>query len=329
MMTPETDLTTRLRQHELKTWPEFFEPVFTGRKAFELRKNDRDFREGDELWLREWQPMQGYTGRECWRLVTYLKRAEDFHWEAGVLASGYVLMGVCESKAVALGAASPVRLEEERVFGASANPEAGPMRNTERPSGVQALGSSDAPNAFILDARRLYAVARDRFIREASPIVAKDARLRAVAWSILGAIGEVSVDEGIAALQREASALPVPATGPQDDGGTSRSCTCHPDDHPPVPCAEKYAYSECVAAAARRSVPATGPSLRALPDVIAKWSNRADRGFNPEESDESYAYWQGVRAVLDDLGRALAAGSAPSVIPKADHEDDHTRVDSQ
>lgn len=27
-----------------------------------------------------------------------------------------------------------------------------------------------------------------------------------------------------------------------------RACTCHPDDNPPVPCAEKYAYSECVAA---------------------------------------------------------------------------------
>lgn len=27
-----------------------------------------------------------------------------------------------------------------------------------------------------------------------------------------------------------------------------RSCTCHPDDNPPVPCAEKYAYSECAAA---------------------------------------------------------------------------------
>jgi hypothetical protein len=24
-----------------------------------------------------------------------------------------------------------------------------------------------------------------------------------------------------------------------------RSCTCHPDDNPPVPCAEKYASSEC------------------------------------------------------------------------------------
>jgi len=28
-------------------------------------------------------------------------------------------------------------------------------------------------------------------------------------------------------------------------------CTCHPDDNPPRPCPQKYAYSECVAAAER------------------------------------------------------------------------------
>jgi hypothetical protein len=28
----------------------------------------------------------------------------------------------------------------------------------------------------------------------------------------------------------------------------SRSCTCHPDDNPPVPCAQMYALSECRAA---------------------------------------------------------------------------------
>jgi hypothetical protein len=162
-----------------------------------------------------------------------------------------------EANSVALGAASPVRLEEERVFGASANPEAGPMRNTESPSGVQALGSSDAPNAFILEARRLYAVARDRFIREASPIVAKDARLRAVAWSILGAIGEVSVDEGIAALQREASALPVPATRHNSDAAGS-------DDRETSAsrAAEGYALPH-PAASETVPVPATGPPLRA------------------------------------------------------------------
>lgn len=26
----------------------------------------------------------------------------------------------------------------------------------------------------------------------------------------------------------------------------TRPCTCHPDDNPPVPCAEKYALSDCV-----------------------------------------------------------------------------------
>lgn len=30
---------------------------------------------------------------------------------------------------------------------------------------------------------------------------------------------------------------------------TDRSCTCHPDDNPPVPCPQKFALSECRAAA--------------------------------------------------------------------------------
>jgi hypothetical protein len=32
----------------------------------------------------------------------------------------------------------------------------------------------------------------------------------------------------------------------------ARTCTCHPDDNPPVPCAQKFAYSECVAAQSAR-----------------------------------------------------------------------------
>ena len=30
---------------------------------------------------------------------------------------------------------------------------------------------------------------------------------------------------------------------------SDRPCTCHPDDNPPVPCPQKYAYGECVTAA--------------------------------------------------------------------------------
>ena len=42
--------------HELKTWPEFFTETRSGRKKFELRRNDRDFRVGDQLLLKEWDP---------------------------------------------------------------------------------------------------------------------------------------------------------------------------------------------------------------------------------------------------------------------------------
>ena len=36
---------------------------------------------------------------------------------------------------------------------------------------------------------------------------------------------------------------PLPAQGPVDVN--VRSCTCHPDDNPPSPCAKQYATNEC------------------------------------------------------------------------------------
>jgi Domain of unknown function (DUF3850) len=42
--------------HDLKTWPRFFEAVASGAKPFEWRKDDRDYRVGDILNLREWAP---------------------------------------------------------------------------------------------------------------------------------------------------------------------------------------------------------------------------------------------------------------------------------
>lgn len=46
----------------------------------------------------------------------------------------------------------------------------------------------------------------------------------------------------------------------------ARACTCHPDDDPPVPCAERYALSHCRAASAARALiaPLTRPELEAL-----------------------------------------------------------------
>jgi hypothetical protein len=61
------------RVHELKTWPEYYDHLVDGSKTFEFRLNDRGFKVGDVLHLREWeQPLARYTGREMYRRVTYM-----------------------------------------------------------------------------------------------------------------------------------------------------------------------------------------------------------------------------------------------------------------
>lgn len=49
-----------MREHELKTDPAVFAATFAREKAFEIRKNDRNFQVGDVLRLRETK----YTGEE-------------------------------------------------------------------------------------------------------------------------------------------------------------------------------------------------------------------------------------------------------------------------
>lgn len=74
--------------HELKILAEFFAPVVSGEKTFELREDDRGFRAGDVLVLREWNPRtKEYTGRALRRRVTYLVSG----WG---LARGYVCMAL-------------------------------------------------------------------------------------------------------------------------------------------------------------------------------------------------------------------------------------------
>lgn len=76
--------------HELKTWPEYFNEVYQGRKNFEVRINDRDYKVGDELMLMEWDKIdESYTGREIYCKVTYILHGGGFG-----ISSGYVVMSI-------------------------------------------------------------------------------------------------------------------------------------------------------------------------------------------------------------------------------------------
>lgn len=83
-----------VKQHDLKCWPSPFEAVWEGKKRFEWRMNDRDYRVGDLLRLREWSPIsEQYTGREVVAGVTYMLTAPDFGVPQGmcILSLGWLL----------------------------------------------------------------------------------------------------------------------------------------------------------------------------------------------------------------------------------------------
>lgn len=89
-----------VREHDLKTWPKHFQAVYDGDKPFELRYNDRGFKVGDVLLLREWRPrldyarsFQGsYTGRAVRARVTYI--LDEYEELPEFVADNFVIMGI-------------------------------------------------------------------------------------------------------------------------------------------------------------------------------------------------------------------------------------------
>lgn len=77
--------------HELKCWPDYFEQIDEGKKTFEFRKDDRGFKEGDYLRLREWNVKdRSYTGRELICYVSYILGSVGFNG----IPEGWVIMSI-------------------------------------------------------------------------------------------------------------------------------------------------------------------------------------------------------------------------------------------
>lgn len=92
----------KLNIHELKILPIYFEEVVKGNKTFEIRKDDRDFKIGDILLLKEYDPDKKYldikdeethySGKKILKKILYvLKDIPSLG-----LKEGYVLLGIKE-----------------------------------------------------------------------------------------------------------------------------------------------------------------------------------------------------------------------------------------
>lgn len=74
--------------HELKTLQPFFDDVRKGHKRFEIRKNDRNFKVGDDLCLKEFDGKE-FTGDIWYVHINYILHGGNFGLE-----DGYVILGL-------------------------------------------------------------------------------------------------------------------------------------------------------------------------------------------------------------------------------------------
>ena len=119
------------RTHELKTWRPFWEAVADGRKRFEVRKNDRDYRTGDRLLLLE-TDSGAFTGR--WQAVRVTFMLEDAA-QFGVVP-GYVVLGI-EPEAAQSAAPTPAALVEDAEAWGNADCRPSRPRSTQAAVAVE------------------------------------------------------------------------------------------------------------------------------------------------------------------------------------------------
>lgn len=85
-----------MKRHNLKILPQYFEAQIAGIKPFEFRKNDREFKVGDEIKLNEISAKLGEnykpTGRACLVRITYILASHPGNEFEGIEV-GYCVLG--------------------------------------------------------------------------------------------------------------------------------------------------------------------------------------------------------------------------------------------
>ena len=77
-----------MKTHDLKIYPQYFEDVRSGRKTFEIRKNDRNYKVGDLLQLIKYNPLNEALGGVIKVEITYILDDRTY------LQKGYVALGI-------------------------------------------------------------------------------------------------------------------------------------------------------------------------------------------------------------------------------------------
>lgn len=93
------------KTHKFKTTEPYFSDVFSGRKTFDVRKNDRDFQVGDYIRLRKYDAQNdSYSGDEIVVGVIYILHLSDF---IEGLEEDYVVLGIVVISKVEIGKSKP------------------------------------------------------------------------------------------------------------------------------------------------------------------------------------------------------------------------------
>lgn len=74
--------------HAVKIKPQYFKDLVTGKKTFEVRKNDHNYKVGDIIALNEFDDKSGYTDKSALFVITYVMTDKEY------VKEGFAVLGV-------------------------------------------------------------------------------------------------------------------------------------------------------------------------------------------------------------------------------------------